>query len=459
MNSDSENNGNYLRNNYDCGRHYSVLINCLRKNNHKYSIKAEELSQSDWEEIIRLAAAQKVIALLYHRLKKRPDWSCIEDSIRNKLQEMYYLCVKISVKTDALLYTILRRLTNDNIPVIPLKGAHLGQEIYGNIALRQMNDIDILVKKKDLAQTIGSIRELGFSTPKMDYDKESGSITRPDTALSKMVEVAIEEIEDNYGYHIDFYNPNSYRVEIHWDIIDKDCGLSIDNEGIWKRAEKRAISGVPAYVMSIEDLLVYLCIHEASAHLFTLYPLRTFFDIDEIITRFSEKIRWDLVEKIANDFGAVNHIYLVLLLAKQIAGTDVPDSFFNRIKPDSYNEDYSKTALINVFSERFETDSISAGSLFSLWKNKGIAYRIKILYTAVFPNRIKLAKEFLVEAKSPRIYLYYFARLFKLLKSHGKETMKLLLKDKSIHNEAEKVAARFSRSSKLKNWLVSNKSL
>jgi hypothetical protein len=49
---------------------------------------------------------------------------------------------------------VLRILQNDGIPVIVLKGAALAEVVYGNIALRSMSDVDLLVKK-------GSIKSRG----------------------------------------------------------------------------------------------------------------------------------------------------------------------------------------------------------------------------------------------------------------------------------------------------------
>jgi hypothetical protein len=57
---------------------------------------------------------------------------------------------------------ILIEFNKNNIPVILLKGAHLAQFVYGNIALRLMSDIDLLVKKEDLGCACAIIIKYGY---------------------------------------------------------------------------------------------------------------------------------------------------------------------------------------------------------------------------------------------------------------------------------------------------------
>ncbi len=45
---------------------------------------------------------------------------------------------------------VVRACNDAGVPVILLKGAHLAEAVYGNIALRPMVDVDLLVKQADL---------------------------------------------------------------------------------------------------------------------------------------------------------------------------------------------------------------------------------------------------------------------------------------------------------------------
>ncbi|HZK17623.1 MAG TPA: nucleotidyltransferase family protein, partial [Anaerolineaceae bacterium] len=53
-------------------------------------------------------------------------------------------------------------LQKEGIPVAGLKGIYLLEQVYGNIGARSMNDIDILVKKNDLAGCLKVMQELGY---------------------------------------------------------------------------------------------------------------------------------------------------------------------------------------------------------------------------------------------------------------------------------------------------------
>ncbi|MCP4365035.1 MAG: nucleotidyltransferase family protein [Planctomycetes bacterium] len=81
------------------------------------------------------------------------------------------------------------------MPVILLKGAHLAQVVYSNIALRPMGDIDILVKKNDLPKAKELLLELGY-TPIKEVDIATAC------AYSQHISPMIKQ--------------NAPPVELHW---------------------------------------------------------------------------------------------------------------------------------------------------------------------------------------------------------------------------------------------------
>jgi len=164
------------------------LIDCLcREIDDK---KAALLRGADWDSLIQFAIKHNLAPLLYHRLKT------IYPSV--KLHKAYL----ISARRNTRLYNDFSKIINalENIPVIVLKGAHLAQNVYANIALRPMIDLDILVKKTDLLKAGEKLLEMGYI---------SGTSRVGD----------IEAICAKQQHLPPFTKPDAFPVDIHWTIV------------------------------------------------------------------------------------------------------------------------------------------------------------------------------------------------------------------------------------------------
>ena len=60
---------------------------------------------------------------------------------------------------------MLAVLADSGIAAVPLKGATLGQELYGDPALRPSTDIDLLVRRSDLDRAVVALEAQGFARP------------------------------------------------------------------------------------------------------------------------------------------------------------------------------------------------------------------------------------------------------------------------------------------------------
>ena len=114
-----------------------------------------------WQRIVELAQRQRVAPLLYARLKERVILPPPEAA--QHLRGIYLATFKRNARLLDEVGKILRALRAADIPVIPLKGAYLANGVYGNIGLRQIGDVDLLVKPVDLAKALEVLRTLGYA--------------------------------------------------------------------------------------------------------------------------------------------------------------------------------------------------------------------------------------------------------------------------------------------------------
>ncbi|OAD21821.1 hypothetical protein THIOM_002406, partial [Candidatus Thiomargarita nelsonii] len=147
-----------------------LLLDCLhcREIDENRIAELNSLRAADWESLVQFAVRQSVAPLLYHRLKTVYTSINIPASLKHKLQKAYLASGMQNTCLYSELSKIIKAFQNENIPVIVLKGAHLAQNVYGDITLRSMSDVDILVRKTDLLKAEEKRLEMGYSSSRVE---------------------------------------------------------------------------------------------------------------------------------------------------------------------------------------------------------------------------------------------------------------------------------------------------
>jgi len=132
-------------------RSTTVLLDCLRKESAETKLtRLTQYGAADWEEIVATAERHGVGPLLYHSIKGLGDDLDLPGNVMEEMRRKYYVAAARNARLYRELQKILDLFAGREIPVIVLKGAHVAETVYGNIALRTMGDVDLLVDQDDL---------------------------------------------------------------------------------------------------------------------------------------------------------------------------------------------------------------------------------------------------------------------------------------------------------------------
>ena len=193
-----------------------------------------------WKILFDLAARHGTQPLLYQSLVEigveikdavpREQISAIEQGYQTNLHKALFLSRE--------LIRIVDRMSALGAEVMPYKGLALAELIYGDIALRQPGDIDLLIHPQDLPRIREAVRELGY-TPHMIF--------------SKAQERAY--LQSGYEYAFDgTAGPN--LLEVQWAIHPRFYAIDFDMQDLFRRAIKVTVAGHPMKTPSPEDLLL-----------------------------------------------------------------------------------------------------------------------------------------------------------------------------------------------------------
>ena len=138
----------------------------------------------------------------------------------------------------AQLNGVLKAFREAGIEVVVLKGAHLAELVYEEVALRPMADVDLLVRPAGLHDATRLLRSLGYE-----------QATAGPAAAPRHQEAIRENMEVD-----PFRKPGGLLLDLHYAIAVPAQMADADLDGVWSRVQEARIGGAQALVLSPEDL-------------------------------------------------------------------------------------------------------------------------------------------------------------------------------------------------------------
>lgn len=269
----------------------------------------------NWKSVIKQAAYHEILSFVYYNIHKFKKLNISKD-IFIILEKSYYATLSKNINLWKEFCYIQEAFHKARVEIIPLKGIILAEILYHNIGLRQMADIDILIKENDLL----ALNAIETQMLQLGYHMELDNL--PENYWRK------------YHCHIKFYNPRKdITVDMHW-AFAPPRPHKIDLTPIWKRSRIRLINQVEVLTLTPEDTLFSLCFH-ICRDIFNLQhlKLRELCDIHELITQYNSYLDWDyIMEKVTSlrIKGAFLYLYI---LTKRYLGTLWPADVSTKLCP------------------------------------------------------------------------------------------------------------------------------
>jgi hypothetical protein len=210
------------------------------------------------------------------------------------------------------LLEILSLFDGQGVATLPMRGPALAAFAYGNLALRQFNDLDILIHRRDVPRAKNLLISRGYQL---------------NISLSGARERAY--LKSQYDY--EFFNPdNGIMVELHWEINPKSLAVQVNLESLGERLEQRTIAGRAVTNLLPEDLLLILCVH-STKHFWE--RLLWICDVATLIEA-NPGMDWEQVLTQAGKTGSRRMLFLGLFLAEDLLGASIPGNIRQQVDDD-----------------------------------------------------------------------------------------------------------------------------
>lgn len=199
---------------------------------------------------------------------------------------------------------LLTALHAAGIPTVLMKGAALIAAGIGDMSLRPMDDIDLLVPIGRRREVIEILHREGFETRHtrrwyVDEDEELATAGWP------------------------FSNAAGHEIDLHWYLFHLDCRPGAD-DGVWSRVRPTTLAGAVANVLDPADQVLHTVVHAARWHTDSI--LRWAADVAFVLRREGEAMRWDVLVDEAARRRMAPPLHDGLAALKHVVGLAIPDA-------------------------------------------------------------------------------------------------------------------------------------
>ncbi len=212
-----------------------------------------------WANLLAWGERLGALPLLHHHLAAQPEAAPAE--VLTRLEAAYRKTSLRNLRSFALLREILAKAEAAGVPVLCLKGSVLAPDLYGDLGLRPMGDLDLLVRPADAPGLEAILAGMG-------------AFRSPDGRRRDPAEVPAS-VQEVIGHGLPWFFPSVCRVEIHRHLLAEgirdDGWLQVD---LWAGARTRDLDGVPQRGLGREHLVLHLASHlahhleEGAVHLY-----------------------------------------------------------------------------------------------------------------------------------------------------------------------------------------------
>jgi hypothetical protein len=267
-------------------------------------------SPLNWESLLNRAEQQGVVPILYQTLSSLG--SDAPPAGLTLLKQCYETNLHRTLFLTRELIRTLDHLDALAITVLPYKGVALAETLYGDMALRQAGDIDLLIRPRDLSRIRDGLKELGYT---------------PHLPLSEAEERAYLQS----GYECAFDGPLGRNLlEVQWALQPRFYAVDFEMEALFRRAISVTVAGRSMKTPSPEDLFLILSLH-AAKHVWG--RLIWLCDISHLVK--SPALNWDSIGETASSFGIVRILQVTLVLTNRLLGTAIPAAAAKTLATDS----------------------------------------------------------------------------------------------------------------------------
>lgn len=290
-----------------------LVLDILRERNGDKkppSIDTFPLEDINWPLLIKMLRYHKLIPFSYLFFKHSSF--TLSKETKDIFEKKYNFVLSRNIRFQEEFLRLYRIFTKEGIGIVPIKGLALLADLYNQYPVRPMTDMDILAKEEELEKAEGILENSGY---KKHLGKGSYSYWRGQNCNIPFK----KEKED-------------WLLELHFALDLKRHSWSILPD-LWKRIQPFDINGTKIKLLSPEDTLFSLALHQRRFG--APLCLKNTLDIALLLHKYKDKFDWRYVLEEAKKGEMRLTIFFVLLQAEFLQKTQISPLVWKELRvPD-----------------------------------------------------------------------------------------------------------------------------
>lgn len=280
------------------------------------------LQQHSWRtEDLAWLERQSLLIYAFYRIQAEDALHHLPAAVVAQWQTAYYQAATTVAAVDWQLGQIFARLHEAKIEFTWVKGGSLAHTIYPSPVCRARGDVDLWVESEEWPRAISVLQSLGYATK----DSED----RPN-ALTALV---------GGEQQLRRPSPRPQLVELQTPLLRGEWArytAAIDYAAIWQRRRSLKFGAQTIAILSPEDMLIHLCLHQAINHQFSKPWLRNLLDVHLLAT--SQTVEWLQVVERAKSWRVTTAIWVMLDLAHRLFATPISPAVMAELAPAAFKQ-------------------------------------------------------------------------------------------------------------------------
>lgn len=349
----------------------------------------------DWDYLLRTAYRHGLMPFLYVQLKALGG-EAVPVEVLSRLRDLFFNNAARNLLLTEELHNTLALFEAEGIESLPFKGPALALQLYGDIGFRQFDDLDVIVRRQDIAGACALLLSTGYQTP-------------------YAIEARAREAAYLESHRQQLFVSRGGRVclEIHWGFAAKSLVPALDAEHFWERLIPRRLEHTQTRALAPEDLLIVLCVH-GGKHLWE--RLSWVCDVAELLASHP-RMDWDSVLREASALGVRRMLLLGLFLTGDLLGTDLPEAILRELEQDRIVPSLARQVKINLFTDGFPVTNPSSTILFNYRIRERRLDGARYCYHIIIPPTP--AEWNALDLPDSLSFLYYLVRPFRMIRRHA----------------------------------------
>jgi hypothetical protein len=346
---------------------------CIEFEQNNTSQNLSELKTFNWESLLQKANAHGIIPIIHL-------W-CVHHGVSNdipigKITGVYNQVLALNVVLENAYAEVSKELLNNEIESIPLKGMRLLQlKIYENIGARQLSDVDLFIREKDLNKARNVFKKMGF-WEKAELSTDILKLCQTPTPFE--------------------YIKNNVFIDLHIGLNRKGT-YDLLPEEVWRTCNANGLSN--------SDFLIHLACHAHKHMLRNGVRLISLVDIKLFLEK--ELLDWETIASRCKLFKCESEFYSILFLTQTIFKLN-PIAAVNNYFSNAEKLVLETQALQILNPSSFEKDRFN---LKKVWINESAhlmwPLRLFVLFRKLFPNAEFLSSNYRNTSRLFRLFQYY----------------------------------------------------